>query len=142
MTDVTSSPARVEALRRVPLFAGIAEPSLERLATIVTEVEVPAGHVLVERGTEGSGMFVLEEGTVAIELADHTLERGPGEFFGELALLAEGIRRTARVRAVTSARCLAISRRDFSELLEAEPSVAVAMLPELARRLADASTHL
>jgi CRP-like cAMP-binding protein len=68
-----------------------------------------------------------------------TLKRGRGEFFGELALLGGGPR-TARVRAATEVRCLAIGRRDFAQLLESEPRIAVAMLPVLARRLADAAT--
>jgi voltage-gated potassium channel len=86
-------------------------------------------------------MFVLEEGTVAVELpGGRSLERGPGEFFGELALLGGGPR-TARVHAVSPVRCLAIGRGDFAELLEREPRIAVAMLPVLARRLVDASAH-
>ena len=74
-------------------------------------------------------MFVLEEGEVVVEVPGRTYSCEPGEFFGELALLAPGLVRTARVRATTPVRCLAISRISFAELLEAEPQIAVAMLP-------------
>lgn len=129
---------RLETLRGIPLFSELSEDSLVRLAGIVTEFEAPAGHVLIQAGQEASGMFVLEEGTVAVEIPGKSFECGPGELFGELALLAPDIVRTARVRATTPARCLAIGRRDFEKLLEEEPRVAVGMLPVLARRVADA----
>jgi CRP-like cAMP-binding protein len=84
-------------------------------------------------------MFVLEEGSVTVELpGGATVSLGPGEFFGELAILAPGVTRTARVRAASQIRCLAIARRDFAAIVEAEPEIAVSMLPVLARRLADA----
>ena len=60
----------------------------------------------------------------------------PGQFFGEMSLLTDDPH-SARVRAKTSVRCLALSRRDFTALLDDEPKVAVAMLPVLARRLRD-----
>jgi voltage-gated potassium channel len=86
----------------------------------------------------GLGMFVVEEGRVVVELSHgREVELGPGEFFGELALLIpEGVR-AARVRAETDVRCLAIGRDDFAGLLDTEPSIAVAMLPVLARRLSE-----
>ena len=126
-------------LRRIPLFAGLDDSALELIARTATEFEVGAGHVLIEPGQEGAGMFVLEEGTVQVELpGGRTIRRGPGEFFGELAILARGVR-SARVQAITLVRCLAISRADFSKLLEREPRIALAMLPVLAKRLADAT---
>ena len=77
-------------------------------------------------------MFVLEEGTVEVQTPDgRAWELGPGEFFGELALLTDHPR-NARIRAKTPVRCLAISRMDFQKLLKEEPEIAVAMLPKLA----------
>ncbi|MBI3647721.1 MAG: cyclic nucleotide-binding domain-containing protein [Actinobacteria bacterium] len=130
-----------EKLRSIPLFAGLDDDALALIASRVTEFEAGAGHVLVERGQEGAGMFVLEEGSVIVELpGGRTVEQGPGEFFGELALLGGGPR-AARVRAATPVRCLAIGRTDFAALLHEEPRIAVAMLPVLARRLAESATH-
>jgi CRP-like cAMP-binding protein len=92
----------------------------------------------VEHGHAGSGMFLLEEGTVSVELpTGSNVELGPGEFFGELAILAEDVPRTARVRAVTPIRCLVIGGPDFQRLLLAEPRIAVSMLTVLAHRLAE-----
>ncbi len=128
----------VPKLRAIPIFADLDDEALARVGAVVTEFEAPAGHVLTQPGQEGSGMFVLEEGTVAVELPrNRTVMLGPGEFFGELAILADGVARTARVRAASQVRCLAVARRDFRAILEAEPDIAVAMLPVLARRIAD-----
>jgi CRP-like cAMP-binding protein len=124
----------IERLRTIPLFAGLREAALERLSVECAEVEAPAGHVLVQARAPGSGLYVIEEGTVAVEYRDESIELGPGEFFGELSLLVEDTTRSARVRAVTPVRCLAIGRAEFTELLENEPTVALTMLRTLARR--------
>ena len=125
----------VEKLRGIPLFAELDDHALARIAELATEFEEPAGWVLVEVGQPGTGMFVLEEGIVVVETPDsQTKELGPGEFFGELALLTDQPR-NARVRAKTPVRCLAISRMDLSKLIQEEPSIAVAMLPKLAARV-------
>ena len=128
----------VDTLREIPLFAALSDDALERVAAIAAELDYPAGLTLAQADDAGSGMFVVEEGTVVVEARGQTIELGPGEFFGELSLLAPDAHRVARVRAGTDVRCLAISRTDFTELLEAEPRLALAMLPVLAKRLADA----
>lgn len=130
----------VERVRNVPMFSELGEDEMTRVADLATEFEVPAGFVLIERGQPGSGMFIITEGTVTVELPHGPVELGPGEFVGELPLLADGITRIARVRAKTPVKGLAISRMAFSELLERQPRVAVRMLPVLARRLAEAES--
>jgi CRP-like cAMP-binding protein len=122
------------------MFSELGEDEMTRVADLATEFEVPAGFVLIERGQPGSGMFIITEGTVTVELPHGPVELGPGEFVGELPLLADGITRIARVRAKTPVKGLAISRMAFSELLERQPRVAVRMLPVLARRLAEAES--
>ena len=128
---------RVGRLRAIPLFAGLDDSALERIAEIATEVEARPGQVLTRADDPGAGMFVVEEGTVAVELRSRTVEFGPGEFFGELSLLVPDARRIARVRATSDARLLAVSRADFAALLESEPRLAVGMLPVVAQRLVD-----
>lgn len=129
---------RTDRLREIPLFTGFSDEALARVAEIATEIECPAGTVLAQADDPGSGMFVVEEGTVVVEArGGFHGELGPGEFFGELTLLVPDAHRVARVRAATDVRCLAISRSDFARLLEEEPRLAVAMLPVLARRLVD-----
>jgi CRP-like cAMP-binding protein len=122
-------------LREIPLFAGLSDDVLARIAAIVTDIEFPAGAVLAVADDPGAGMFVIEEGTVVVEARGRTIELGPGEFFGELALLVPESTRVARVRALTLVRCLAVARLDFEQLLEDEPRIALAMLPVVARRL-------
>jgi CRP-like cAMP-binding protein len=129
--------ARIERIRAIPLFAGLDVEALERIAALATEVDAPAGQVLARANDPGSGMFVVEDGAVAVELRTRTIEFGPGDFFGELSLLVPDARRIARVRATTNARLIAVSRADFAALLESEPRVALAMLPVLAQRLID-----
>jgi CRP-like cAMP-binding protein len=123
-------------LRAVPLFAALDDEHLERIDAMGTEFEVDAGYVLAERGQPGSGMFVILEGNVEVEVSGGPpLVIGPGEFVGELSLLTD-MPRLARVRAMTPVRALAIDRTAFAALLREEPRIAVAMLPVLARRLA------
>jgi voltage-gated potassium channel len=135
-----SDPGAAERLRSVPLMARMDDSALKLCAELATAFEVPAGHVLAEHGQPGSGMFLITEGTVVVQLPAGPVELGPGEFFGELALLAD-VERVARVRASTPVRGLAIGRKEFSELLDREPRVAVAMLPVLAQRLAAAESR-
>jgi CRP/FNR family transcriptional regulator, cyclic AMP receptor protein len=123
-------------LRDLPLFAGLGDDALRRVLELSVELEVPAGQTLARADDPGSGLFVIEEGTVVVEgRGRKVIELGPGEFVGELALLVPESIRAARVRAKTDVRCFAIGRADFEQLLEYEPRIAVAMLPVVARRL-------
>jgi CRP-like cAMP-binding protein len=135
-----STTARIDTLRGIPLFASLPDRALERLIECANEVDVPAGQVLVESHMEGSGLFVIEEGECIVEAPKRKATLGPGEFFGELALLTPEAHRTARVRASTPCRVLAISRHDFRDLLESEPKLGLAMLEALAERLVKATS--
>ncbi len=126
-----------EVLGTLPMFAGLDEIGLWHVAELANAVDLPAGHVLMQPGQEGSGLFVIVDGTVSVELpGGTTFECGPGEFLGELSLLVDGLVHTGRVRAATAVSCLAISRTDFGKLLNTYPQIAVSMLTVLARRLA------
>jgi trk system potassium uptake protein TrkA len=128
---------RTDALARVPVFAGLSRRSLERIARIANDVELRAGQILIEPRAKGSGMFVLLNGVVTVGIRGQRVrELGPGDVVGELALLTPDALRTARVRAKTPVRCLAIAREDFRKLLNAEPRVAVSLLETVAGRLA------
>jgi CRP-like cAMP-binding protein len=127
---------RIAALKEIPLFEGLSQKSLQGIVRMSNEVDVPAGQVLVQPRAEGSGMFIIEEGIVEVDKLGRKLELGPGQFVGELALLTSTTR-TARVRAKTPVRCLAINRSDFQKLLSSEPKIAISMLEVLAQRLAE-----
>jgi CRP-like cAMP-binding protein len=129
---------RAESLRSIPMFAGLDDVGLWHVSQLATEVELPAGHVLVQPGEEGAGLFVVLDGTANVELPGGTaIVCNQGEFIGELSLLVDGLVHTGRVRAATPVRCLAIGRDDFVRLLDTYPQMAVSMLRVLARRLAD-----
>ena len=139
--SVTTAEQRLDRLRSIPLFSGLSGAALERVAQACQEVEIPAGQVLIEPRMKGSGMFVIEEGTVAVESRRRKTNLGPGDFVGELALLNSSSERTARVRAKTDVRCLAIGRAAMEQLLRDHPEVgdrlralARARLADLARR--------
>ena len=128
---------RTDALARVPVFAGLSRRSLERIARIAKDVELRPGQVLIEPRAKGAGMFVLLEGAVTVGTrGTRARELGAGEIVGELALLTPEAQRTARVRARTPVRCLAISRGDFRKILSDEPKVAIQVLETVAARLA------
>ena len=124
-------------LRAIPLFEHVSDAGLDRLASASASVEVEPGQVLAVPGDPGSGMFVVLDGEVSVEVrGGFHAELGPGSFFGEVALLVPS-GRVARVRAATHARCLSIPRDAALALLESEPSVTLKMLREIARRLSD-----
>jgi voltage-gated potassium channel len=128
-------PARVEDLRAIPLFAHLEPGALEQLAAAAKEVDVPSGQVLTQPGAAGSGMFFVVEGTVEVEAREGTRELGPGEFFGELALLTEDGMRTARVSAKTDLRCVAFDRPAFEDLVREHPDIAATLLETALTRL-------
>jgi CRP-like cAMP-binding protein len=113
-----------ERLGAIPLFADLSDEQLDRLVGATSEFDAPAGQALIERGKPGSGIFVLEQGMAIVEAPEGARELGPGDVFGERALLGEDIERTARVRAETDVRCLAIARLELERLLAEDPRVA------------------
>jgi CRP-like cAMP-binding protein len=123
------------AFADAPLFSDVSASGLERVRASSSEFETESGQVLALAGDRGSGMFVILEGAAVVELRSATYELGPGDFFGELALLVPGASRVARVRAKSRVRCLAVPRDEFLELLDAEPGLTRALLDEIARRL-------
>jgi NTE family protein len=113
-----------DRLRAAPLFADLDDEHLERLASATSEFQAPAGQALIERGRPGSGLLVLEEGEAIVEAPEGRRQLGPGDVFGERALLGEELTRSARVRAQTDVRCLAIARPELERLLAEIPSLA------------------
>jgi CRP-like cAMP-binding protein len=85
----------------------------------------------------GSGMFFIVEGTAVVETKHGEVELGPGQFFGELALMKPDAIRTARVRAGTPLRCLALDRASFRRLVATNPDVAAALIEVALGRLAE-----
>ena len=104
---------RLELLRSLPVFAPLAPATLERLASELVEVSVPAGRTIFERGDNGDLFYVIDEGAFEV-LTDSAkpivLERG--DFFGEIALLRD-VPRTATVQAKSDGRLYALGKDAF-----------------------------
>jgi CRP-like cAMP-binding protein len=133
----TTLSERVARLRSIDLFSQLDPEALGLVASLAVDVDIPAGSILTHPKQPGTGMFAIEDGRATVELrGGGTRHLGAGDCFGELALLTPEGRRTARVRAATDLKCLALSRDDFRELLEREPRIALALLEVLALRLA------
>lgn len=124
------------ALHEIPLFAGLSADGLARVSAGASELTVEPGQILALPGDVGSGMFVLLDGSVSVELRGDEIELTAPDFVGELALLLPEGGRVGRVRARTQVRCLSLSRTDFEALVESEPSFALVLLRGLAARLA------
>ena len=125
----------VATLQAIPVFGACTKKELASVVGIVHTQAFEAGHSIVVQGREGTGLHVIVEGTVKVEVDGRTRRRlGPGGFFGEIALLDNGPR-TATVTAETPVRVLSIVSWQFRGLLEEQPKLALRMLEEVCRRL-------
>ena len=130
-----------EHLRQVPLFANLDAKELDAVGLTATELDYPAGRVLMREGDRAHEMYVLVEGTVDVTQGDtHVADVGPGGFVGEMALLAHS-GRNSTVTAKTDIVVLHIDGREFSTLLNRVPTIAAKMLPIVAGRVVDNSDH-
>lgn len=110
-------------LDEVPLFAGLSKRERERVARWADEIDEPAGYLLCNQGNFAHEFFVLLEGTVQVRKDDrHLTDLGPGDFFGEIALVAQD-RRTATVMATTPVRAVVMHARDFGAMRTEMPAV-------------------
>ena len=129
--------ARRDALARIPLFAGLDRHDLDAIAQISVEKDVAADEVLIYEGEPGRHFFVLLAGEAEVRRGDELLNRlGPGDFFGEIALLSDRPT-TAEVAASRPARVLLIAPRAFRQLLENLPLMQMKVIRTLADRLPD-----
>jgi voltage-gated potassium channel len=124
----------VEALRRVRFFEELTDDDLARVAKVGQRRRYAPGETLVERDSDRGGLFVLLSGTASVEVGGATHELGPGDFFGEMALLGR-TRRSASVTAIEPIEALVIETIYFDPFLMQNPSVAVAILHGVVERL-------
>jgi CRP-like cAMP-binding protein len=136
MVDIKSS---IQLLRQVPLFAGLSENHLKKLAKRLVKRDYENGQVIIAQGKGGEGLFVIAEGTAQAVRAQPDGEEivvnefGEKDYFGELAILDEGLR-TASVIATSKVSCFILTRWDFKGILQEEPEMAINLLEELAHR--------
>jgi CRP/FNR family transcriptional regulator, cyclic AMP receptor protein len=131
----TRTGTKVEAIARVPLFAGLSKSELGQVASLADEIDLPADKLLIREGERGSEFFVLLEGEAEVTRKGKKLAtRGAGEFFGEIALVSS-LPRIATVKTRIPSRALVIRDVDFRALLRRTPTIAVKVLEAVADRL-------
>jgi len=128
-----------EHLRRVPIFAGCSNKQIDEVATIVTELPMPAGAVIMHEGGLAHEFVIIEKGTASVKRGGKKVATlGPGDFVGELALVLHRPR-NATVKADTDMTLLIIDARSFKKLLDTVPGLSNTLLATVAERLADGS---
>ena len=128
--------AKVELIRKVPLFSKLDKKSLQAVAQIADEIDLPAGKVMAEEGDRGREFFILLEGEADVTKGSRSINTmRTGDFFGEIALVTK-MPRTASVTATSDVRVLVINERDFSALLKKSPEVGRNVAEALADRVA------
>lgn len=131
----------LEHLAAIQLFSGCNKADLQLIAKSVDEISVDTGRVLTKQGDFGREAFVLVEGSVQVEIdGTEVAQLGPGQQFGELALLDGGVR-TATVTATSPSTLIVIDQRSFHSLLDEVPGLARRILASLAATIRDLDTR-
>lgn len=126
-----------EQLAQVPMFRGLSKKQLREISQLMTRVDRPAGTVLTEEGAAGREFIIVLEGDLEVRHDDQVVAKlGPGDYFGEIALLDDRPR-TATVVARTPVSIEVLSRAEFSSLLTRVPDLSTQMLASVAQRLAE-----
>jgi CRP/FNR family transcriptional regulator, cyclic AMP receptor protein len=130
-----------EMIARVPLFSGLERRDLERVADSFKERNYAAGDTIAEEGSGGAGFFVIAEGNAKVTVqGQERATLGPGDYFGEIALLDEGAR-TATVKAETPMKTYAMTFWEFRPIIETDARIAWKLVQALAHRLREADAR-
>ena len=132
----------ISALRDVPLFAGLDDKALTQLDAMLQDHAFAAGEEVAAEGQTGLGFFfIIDSGSATVSRGGETLNTlGPGDWFGELGLIAKGPR-TATVTAAEDLRCRTLASFQFRPFVKEHPEVAWPMLEMLVERLRDAESR-
>ncbi len=129
------SKKQLDLLKAVPIFSACSQRELRTIAHLVTEVDAEEGAYLTLRGKPGRQFFLVLEGVASCRVGRREVRQfGPGDFFGEMALLYSGVR-SADVVALSDMRLLVLDSREFRSMLMTTPTIGVKMLSNLAQRL-------
>jgi CRP/FNR family cyclic AMP-dependent transcriptional regulator len=130
----------VELLQRIPLFAGLEARELQRLTGSFKERTFGAGETVAAEGEGGAGFFVIESGEAVVAVGgDERGRLGPGDYFGDIALIDMGAR-TATVTAESDLHCYGLTFWDFRPLVESDARIAWPLLQAMAKRLREAES--
>jgi CRP-like cAMP-binding protein len=137
----------VRLLRSIPIFSGLEEEDLERIANLCVHKTCAPNQVILVEEESGQSLFIIKRGSVKVS---HVSEEGrevilsilnAGDFFGEMAVL-DGRGRSANVTALAETELLVLRRGDFLGLLEDYPQISIALLRELAGRIRASDSHI
>lgn len=125
----------LDYLARVPLFSALGKKELKKVASLTFDSTAEPGKVIVREGKPGEEFYLITEGTVTVTLRGKELAKlGPGEFFGEMALVDQGPR-AATITAETPVSLLVLGSREFSALIDGVPTLGKKILRGVAARL-------
>jgi CRP/FNR family transcriptional regulator len=129
---------KVEFLSEIPLFESCSDKSIQSIAEQTRTRKFNAGDEIIAEGSQKTmGFYIILDGEAKVTRGEHHLgDYGPGDYFGEIALLLDDSPRTATVTAVTAMTVLALTRWDFKALLKTNPEIGVEVMGVLAQRLA------
>lgn len=135
--NVTPRPDKFAALRHLPLFAGCTSQELDEIDRLADRVTIEAGRTVIRQGDLGQEFALIIDGQAEVLRDDKVVATlGPGEFFGEVALI-ESVNRTASVVAKTNLTLEVLDRRGFNTLLDDLPRLARSILKGVTHRLAE-----
>ena len=127
---------KATALGRAPLFKNLTRSELVELAKVTEDLEFDEGKVLAREGEIGREFFVIVDGDVLVTKAGEEINRlGPGDFFGEIALVWESPRRTATVITAGPVRFFVLTRQAFRGLIDHHPDIEEKVLDLLEARV-------
>ena len=125
-----------ELLRQVPLFSDLDQRELQEIASAMKSRKFSAGQEIAVEGQSGVGFFVIEDGRAKVTVGgDEVRTLGPGDYFGEVALITQGPR-TATVTADTDLKTYGMTFWEFRPLVEDTPSLAWKMLQSAVKQYA------
>jgi CRP/FNR family transcriptional regulator, cyclic AMP receptor protein len=141
-SNAAINPSTLRMLERVPIFSSLSERQLRKLASDFVERNIPEGATIVKQGEKGVGFFLILDGRVEVRRMERRLATlGPGQFFGEMALVGNEPR-TADVVAVQPSRCLVLSQWEFWGFASDQPKLLRGIIEEMARRLSASNQAL
>ena len=133
--DMASTPTVLGLLSGVPVFAHLPDRALEQVAAMAKDITHAEGHVVVREGTGAHALHVIVSGDAEVSIGGAEIAvLGPGDHFGEIALLSGGTR-TATVTAASELRILAINAVSFLRLVRSDPELTASLPPAISTRL-------
>ena len=127
--------APLDAIRRVPLFAELSDPELEQVAGLFKQRRFKEGEIVAQEGSGGAAFFLIDSGEATVTVGGQPRPTlGPGDYFGEIALIDEGAR-SATIAAASDLECYGLTFWDFRPLVMENAAICWKLLQFMVARL-------